>query len=160
MTIKHPIQPLVTDASRTLRFKENRIVSHLLDWATSRGMGMNQLAVMDFSNEDRQQFAQLIGYSLAGYGELRRYVDDEAYSAAAHMADGKDERDARIAALEEKLAELQADRLEEPSKTPEGWLTWWPHAGEGCKPVYSHGPEKPNYGPEVNARLRMYPVYA
>lgn len=116
MTIKHPIQPLVPDAHRTLRFKENRIVSHLLDWASPRGMGLNQLAMMDFSNDDRQQFAQLIGYSLNGYGELRSYVDDEAYSAAAHMADGKDERDARIAALEEKLAELRAarDALREP----------------------------------------------
>jgi hypothetical protein len=77
---------------------------------------MNTLARMDFSDDDRQQFAQLIGYSLSGYGELQSYVDDEAYATAAHMADGLDERDARIAALEQKLAEVRAaaDALREP----------------------------------------------
>jgi hypothetical protein len=37
--------------------------------------------MLPFSNEDRQQFAQLIGYSLGGYSELS-YVDDDAYKAA------------------------------------------------------------------------------
>ncbi len=31
---------------------------------------MNDLAVKDFSDEDRCQFAQLIGYSISGYEEL------------------------------------------------------------------------------------------
>jgi hypothetical protein len=31
---------------------------------------MNDLALMPFSNEDREQFAQLIGYSVSGFGEL------------------------------------------------------------------------------------------
>lgn len=116
MTTKHPIQPLAPDEHGTLRFKENKIVRHLLDWASPRGMGLNQFAMMDFSADDRQQFAQLIGYSLDGYGSLRSYVDDEAYYTAAHMADGLDERDARIAVLEQKLAELRAarDALREP----------------------------------------------
>lgn len=108
MTTKHPIQPLAPDAQGTLRFKENAIVRHLQDWAEARGLGMNELACMSFSNEDRQQFAQLIGYSLTGYGSLHTYVDDLAYSTAAAMADGMDERDARIWALEEKLSELRA----------------------------------------------------
>ena len=63
--MKNPIQPIVDG-----RFKKNAIVSHLLDWATERGMGMNELACIDFTKDDRQQFAQLIGYSLSGYGEL------------------------------------------------------------------------------------------
>lgn len=114
MTSKHPIQPLAPDAKGTVRFKANRIVQHLLD--THPACDMNRLAAMDFSDEDRQQFAQLIGYSLNGYSELTHYVDDEAYGAAARMAEGMDERDARIAALEEKLAELRAaaDLLREP----------------------------------------------
>jgi hypothetical protein len=114
--MKHPIQPLLTDEHGVVRFKENKIVRHLLDWASQRGMGLNNFAVMGFSDEDRQQFAQLIGYSLSGYCELRSYVTDEEYREAAHMADGLDERDARIAALEEKLAELRAarDMLREP----------------------------------------------
>jgi len=112
--MKNPIQPLAKDAKGVLRFKENAIVRHLLD--SHPACDMNRLACMNFSDDDRQQFAQLIGYSLSGYSELQSYVDDEAYGAAAHMADGLDERDARIAALEQKLAELRAaaDLLREP----------------------------------------------
>ena len=105
-TARHPIQPLIHDDQGVLRFKANAIVRHLLDSHPS--CGMNRLACMRFTNEDRQQFAQLIGYSLSGYSELASYVDDEAYATAAHMADDLDERDARIAALEQKLSELRA----------------------------------------------------
>lgn len=112
--MKNPIQPLENDERGVLRFKANRIVQHLLD--THPLCDMNTLAVAGFTDDDRQQFAQLIGYSLNGYSELQSYVDDEAYSAAAQMADGLDERDARIAALEQKLAEMRAavDMMREP----------------------------------------------
>ncbi len=112
--MKNPIQPLAKDAKSVLRFKENAIVRHLLD--THPTVNMNRLAGMEFTNDDRQQFAQLIGYSLDGYGSLSSYVDDEAYAAAAHMADGLDERDARIAALEQKLSEMReaVSMLREP----------------------------------------------
>jgi hypothetical protein len=71
---------------------------------------------MDFTVNDRQQFAQLIGYSLSGYGELTSYVDDVAYCAATNMAEGMDGRDARIAALELKLAQMSflIDQLRTP----------------------------------------------
>lgn len=118
MAARHPTQPLEHDAQGVLRFKANAIVEHLLEHGRSAypRCDMNTIASMDFSAEDRQQFAQLIGYSLSWYGELDSYVDDTAYSTAAHMADGLDERDARIAALEQKLAELRAarDALREP----------------------------------------------
>lgn len=112
--MKNPIQPLATDAYGVVRFKANRIVQHLLD--THPTCDMNTLAALDFNDDDRQQFAQLIGYSLSGYSTLSSYVDDDAYYAAENMADGLDERDARIAALEQKLAELRAarDALREP----------------------------------------------
>ena len=112
--MKNPIQPLAKDERGVLRFKANAIVQHLLD--THPPIGINQLAAMDFTDDDRQQFAQLIGCSLSGYGELQSYVDDEAYAAAAHMADGLDERDARIAALEQKLSEMReaVNMLREP----------------------------------------------
>lgn len=94
---RHPIQPLITDAQGVLRFKANAIVQHLLD---NGGIDMNRLAGLPFSEEDRQQFAQLIGYSLSGYGELS-YVTGEAYGAADSMHTlGMDERDARIDILE------------------------------------------------------------
>jgi hypothetical protein len=103
--MKNPIQPL-GEVNGVMRFKANAIVRHLLD--THQTCDMNTLARMAFSDDDRQQFAQLIGYSLSGYSELQSYVSDEAYSTAVHMSDGLDERDARIAALEQKLAELRA----------------------------------------------------
>ena len=114
--MKNPSQPLEKDAQGTVRFKANRIVRDLLDFAQPRGFGLNEMAMRDYSHDDRQQLAQLIGYSLSGYGELQSYVDDEAYATAAHMAEGLDERDARIAALEQKLAELREarDALREP----------------------------------------------
>lgn len=63
---------------------------------------MNKLAMLDFSKEDRQQFAQLIGYSLDGYGELS-YVDDDAYGATVEMSTGNSEDKARIKHLEREL---------------------------------------------------------
>jgi hypothetical protein len=78
---KHPVQPLVTMPKGTVRFKANKIVQFLYD--TSRNK-MNELALMPFSNEDREQFAQLIGYSLGGFGELP-YVSDETYRRAARQ---------------------------------------------------------------------------
>ena len=78
---RHPIQPLVRDPEHVIRFKGNKIVRYLLDYATARGCSLNELAVMPFSPEDRQQFAQLIGYSLCGYGELP-YVTDAAWERA------------------------------------------------------------------------------
>jgi hypothetical protein len=70
-----------------IRFKSNAIVTFLLDRAKQVNMAdMNMLAIMDFTPEDRQQFAQLIGYSLSGYGELP-YVDDAAWTEAEEAAE-------------------------------------------------------------------------
>lgn len=81
--MKHPIQPLDLDDHGTLRFKANAIVQHLLNHG---GIDLNALAMMNFSKEDREQFAQLIGYSLCGFGELS-YVSDETYDAARKSID-------------------------------------------------------------------------
>jgi hypothetical protein len=98
--VKHPIQPLGTDDKGTLRFKENAIVRFLLD---AGPFDMNQIAIKQFSAEDQEQFAQLIGYSLSGFGELS-YVRDETYSAAERMHEkGETEEQAKIAHLEEVL---------------------------------------------------------
>ena len=75
---QHPVQPLVVNGDGVTRFKPNAIVCFLLD---AGPYDMNKLALMPWSDEDRQQFAQLIGYSLSGYGELS-YVSDEAYDRA------------------------------------------------------------------------------
>jgi hypothetical protein len=76
------LQPLVHDSQGVLRFKANAIVTFLLE---AGPFDMNKLAVMKFSQEDREQFAQLIGYSLEGFGELS-YVSDKAFKAAARQS--------------------------------------------------------------------------
>lgn len=74
----HPMQPIVTDEHGTIRFKENAIVLHLLNHG---GIDMNMLARLHFADEHRIQFAQLIGYSVSGFGDLS-YVTDEVYAKA------------------------------------------------------------------------------
>ncbi|UJD96780.1 hypothetical protein FS593_05045 [Lelliottia amnigena] len=77
-----PMQPMVIDSHGTLRFKENPLVRKLLDVATGAGYGLNAMAIEEHSAEDRMQLAQLIGYSLSGYGDLS-YVSNESYNRAA-----------------------------------------------------------------------------
>jgi hypothetical protein len=81
----HPIQPIVLDESGTPRFKENKIVRFLVDWGRERGMGLNELAAMPFDREDFEQLAQLLGYSVGGFGELS-YASDAVYEHAAEEA--------------------------------------------------------------------------
>lgn len=108
--VKQPIQPLVTDQHGTLRFKENAIVRYLLD---KGGVTLNDLALIPFSQDDRMQFAQLIGYSLSGFSDLS-YVDDATFEAATAMAEqGMNYKDARIATLAERLDSLK-QALREP----------------------------------------------
>jgi len=80
--MKNPIQPLLKDEQGPVRFKANAIVRHLLD--THQSSDMNTLARMYFTDDDRQQFAQLLGYSLRGYGELS-YVSDDSYNAVGTL---------------------------------------------------------------------------
>lgn len=74
---KHPQQPII-EVEGIIRFKENKIVSYLLD---NGGIDMNKLAILPFSKEDRIQFAQLIGYSVSGFSNLS-YVSNKAYKKA------------------------------------------------------------------------------
>lgn len=76
--MQHPVQPLIKDNDRILRFKQNAIVRYLLD---AGPFDLNHLAIIPFSQEDKEQFAQLIGYSLSGFGNLS-YVSDETYNRA------------------------------------------------------------------------------
>lgn len=64
MKAKHPDQPVETDSTGVIRFKPNAIVRHLVN--NTPGF-LNQLDAMKFSREDRQQLAQLLGYSVSGY---------------------------------------------------------------------------------------------
>ena len=79
--MKHPIQPIVKDSHDVLRFKENKIVRYLLD---NGGIDMNKLATIPFDQNDSEQFAQLIGYSVSGFGDLS-YVSKETLAIADSM---------------------------------------------------------------------------
>lgn len=73
----HPNQPTYIDEREVQRFKPNNIVLHLLKYG---GIDLNQIARLDFPIEDRIQFAQLIGYSVSGWGTLS-YVSDQAWES-------------------------------------------------------------------------------
>ena len=63
-------QPIGLDLSGVVRFKPNPIVLHLLKEAEKVGCDLNRIAQLGFDAASRRQFAQLIGYSVSGYGEL------------------------------------------------------------------------------------------
>ena len=77
--MKHPMQQLYKDSAGVIRFTKNAIVEFLLE---DGPFDMNQLSRMSFSEEDKTQFAQLIGYSRSGFCDLP-YVSDEACAQAA-----------------------------------------------------------------------------
>jgi hypothetical protein len=80
---QHPLQQIYLDKNGAKRFRENKIVDHLLKICTeNQTCSLNTLAAMAFSQNDREQFAQLIGYSLAGFAELS-YVSNKTYYRAA-----------------------------------------------------------------------------
>ncbi len=84
-----PMQPLCRRGG-VIRFKENAIVRYLLGTAHAAGVDFNTIALLGFSDEDRQQFAQLIGYSVSGYGDL--FSDQPEVVAAADAAQAAFER--------------------------------------------------------------------
>ena len=106
----HPIQPLVTTESGVVRFKENRIVSHLLEVAGKHGTGLNELARMSFSREDREQFAQLIGYSASGFCDLSYVRSETALAVDKMMESGDSALVSENTALKEELNSLK-DKL-------------------------------------------------
>lgn len=101
----HPIQPLYDDSGGKRRFRRNEIVRYLLDKGP---FDMNVLTTLAFSDEDRVQFAQLIGYSLNGFGELS-YVREVDYRAAQMLGQNEYESVtlARAQALESQLKEAR-----------------------------------------------------
>jgi hypothetical protein len=107
------IQPILEDELGTLRFRENEIVSALLEFSQEKGMDMNKLSCMDFSREDWVQFAQLIGYSVGGWEELS-YVSNEDRRAVERIIEkGESEEQAKINSLSEQLENLK-EQLRKP----------------------------------------------
>ena len=72
-----PMQPVYKDSHGRPRFKANNIVEFLAEGR------MNEIAVRGFPQDDQEQLAQLIGYSLSGFSELS-YVSDETYDRISY----------------------------------------------------------------------------
>jgi len=80
---KQPMQPIVW-VGDVIRFQQNKLVTYLLDHG---GLDMNDLALVEgVTRADREQFAQLIGYSVSGFGELG-YVRKKTLRKADERAD-------------------------------------------------------------------------
>ncbi len=76
--VEMPMQPVHYDDNGTLHFVGNTLVRHLLD---NGGLTMNDLCLVKCTVSEREQFAQLIGYSVGGFSDLS-YVRDETVAQA------------------------------------------------------------------------------
>ncbi|MNB61078.1 hypothetical protein D3C87_1090790 [compost metagenome] len=83
---EEPMQPVGVDKHGVHRFLENRIVRDVLECSRISGYGLNEIAVAGYSGAEHRQFAQLIGYSVSGYGDLS-YVNEESCSRADALSD-------------------------------------------------------------------------
>ena len=109
--VMHPIQPLIEDEQGVVRFKANEIVSYLLVCGRDgKKTDMNEIARLNFSRSDREQFAQLIGYSHSGASELS-YMSEEVLETAGKIYIAKkkneDQKDVMIEHLQSKLRNLR-----------------------------------------------------
>jgi len=101
-----PMQPVELDKNGVARFRGNAVVRYLLD---NGGIDLNRLALVEFPEEDRDQFHQLINYSVSG-APISSDLSDAAQRA---YEEGVPEHQARIEHLEAKLKEVR-DALREP----------------------------------------------
>jgi len=105
-----PLQPVYEDKDGVHRFKSNKIVEHLLEFGQQHGCGLNELACIKFNQEDKEQFAQLIGYSVSGFGDLS-YVSQSTLRLADKASDTLLESDSTKEILmtdADRILELEA----------------------------------------------------
>ena len=110
--MKYPIQPIERDAQGIIRFKKNAIVEYLLD---AGSIDLNKLAMLDFSDEDRAQFEQLIGRSVSAFCGLDCVSEELAGKATmlseAFQASKLPEPEDHIRAFSESLTAASDDKL-------------------------------------------------
>lgn len=83
---KKPVmQPIVIDDKGIARFRENRIVRDTLKAAERVNFSLNTIAVGRYDDWEREQFSQLIGYSVSGYGDL--YPDSPSVERADRIVE-------------------------------------------------------------------------
>lgn len=82
----HPMQPIYRTPDDQPRFKMNKVVRHLLDQGPFSLTDVWQfVGALGYSDEDLEQFYQLIGYSVGGYGEM--FPKSETTHKADKIAD-------------------------------------------------------------------------
>ena len=65
---KHPMQRVKFDDKGVIRFQENKIITDLFEQGA---LDLNKIAMNPaYDVDDRMQLAQLLGYSVSGYGDL------------------------------------------------------------------------------------------
>ncbi|MNQ60672.1 hypothetical protein D3C85_749590 [compost metagenome] len=70
MSKRHPMQPVEMTEDHVVRFKRNQIICDMQELCARSGLDLNEIAIRDYSKDDRSQLMQLIGYSVSGYGNL------------------------------------------------------------------------------------------
>lgn len=104
---EQPQQPVVWSKRKqdgrggVIRFQANTIVRDLLDVASQHGLSLNDIACNGYTRQDREQLAQLIGYSVSGFGDL-------PYARRAIVADA-DAKAERLMALRKRRGPTRRD---------------------------------------------------
>lgn len=94
----HPMQPIVVAQDKVIRFKANKVVRWLVDLmseghvkADGRPFNLNNIAthvqLAGWDPEEAEQFWQLMGYSVSGYGELS-FIRRKVVHRADAIAEG------------------------------------------------------------------------
>ena len=104
--MRHPVQPLIIDKHGVVRFKENRIVTHM--WSSMMSVGG-----VDFHDHflktDNEQLSQLTGITFNMFKDLP-FASPETIAIADTMYREKISEDkARIQWLEKRVKELEGD---------------------------------------------------
>lgn len=77
---RFPDQPMHVDADGVVRFIKNRAVCELYERSLAAGYGLHELAKDaargNYTKDELSQLAQLLGYSVSGFGDLS-YADPE-----------------------------------------------------------------------------------
>ena len=113
--MKHPIQKIYKRKEDGREcFVPNAIVEWMLNNAYTKSgekIDMNFLTMLDFDKEDRQQFAQLTGYSLSGFSSLS-YVDEATFYAAKNNSTTENYYEKLVKKLKEDLRKPVSELFE------------------------------------------------
>lgn len=87
----HPMQPVVIAKDKIICFKENPIIQWMLDMGREgKRFDLNTIAIVSsglgWKKEDHMQIAQMLGYSVSGYGDLS-YASKKSIQEADALAD-------------------------------------------------------------------------